>query len=78
MTSRQRLLATLRHQTPDRYSWAPLLDDYFMKSLAPEQPAAGIPAFLRDCEARRLSAKTYNLPQYRQEDPVEQREEQAG
>jgi hypothetical protein len=65
MTSRQRLLATLRHQTPDRYSWAPLLDDYVMKSLALEQSAAGIPAFLRDCEARRLSANAHNLPPYR-------------
>lgn len=51
MTSRQRLLATLRHETPDRYSWAPLLDDYFMKSLPPEQAAGGVPAFLRSIGA---------------------------
>jgi uroporphyrinogen-III decarboxylase len=51
MTSRQRLLATLRHQEPDRTPWAPLLDDYFMKSLPPETAAAGIPAFLRSIGA---------------------------
>ncbi|MDQ1300178.1 MAG: Methylcobalamin:coenzyme methyltransferase [Chloroflexota bacterium] len=51
LTSRQRLLTILRHQIPDRYPWAPLLDGYFMQGLPPEQEAAGIPAFLRSIEA---------------------------
>ncbi len=51
LTSRQRLLTTLRHEEPDRYAWAPLLDDYFMHGLPPEQAAAGIPAFLRSIGA---------------------------
>jgi hypothetical protein len=51
MTSRQRLLATLRHDQPDRYAWAPLLDEYFTQSLPPEQAAAGIPAILRSIGA---------------------------
>jgi uroporphyrinogen-III decarboxylase len=51
MTSRQRILATLRHQEPDRYSWAPLLDPYFMQGLPAEVSAAGIPAFLRSIGA---------------------------
>jgi hypothetical protein len=51
MTSRQRLLATLKHQEPDRYAWAPLLDPYFMHGLPPAQADAGIPAFLRSIGA---------------------------
>ncbi len=33
MTSRERLLAVLRHQEPDRIPWAPLIDGYFTNSL---------------------------------------------
>jgi hypothetical protein len=51
MTSRQRLLATLRHEQPDRYPWAPLLDPYFMQGLPREVAERGIPALLRDIGA---------------------------
>jgi len=51
LTSRQRLLTILRHQKPDRYPWAPLIDGYFMQGLPPEQEAAGITAFLRSIAA---------------------------
>lgn len=33
MTSRERLLAVLRHRQPDRVPWAPLIDEYFTSSL---------------------------------------------
>lgn len=51
MTSRQRLLATLRHQEPDRYAWAPLIDNYFMQGLPAQQAKAGIVAFLQSIDA---------------------------
>jgi hypothetical protein len=47
MTSRQRLLATLCHEIPDRYAWAPLLDPYFTSSLPPDQASLSIPVLLR-------------------------------
>jgi hypothetical protein len=51
LTSRQRLLAMLRHEQPDRYPWAPLLDPYFMQGLPAEVAERGIPAFLRSIGA---------------------------
>lgn len=33
MTSKERLLAVLRHKKPDRIPWAPLIDGYFTSSL---------------------------------------------
>jgi hypothetical protein len=65
MTSRQRLLATLRHCEPDRFAWAPLIDDYFMHGLPPEQAQAGIPALLRGIGADILlrHATSYQVQQ---------------
>lgn len=51
ITSHQRLLDTLRHREPDRYTWAPLIDDYFMQGLPPAQAEAGIVAFLHSIDA---------------------------
>ena len=44
-------MTILRHEEPDRYPWAPLIDGYFMQGLPHEQEAAGITAFLRSIEA---------------------------
>lgn len=45
MTSRQRLLAALRGEQPDRLPWAPLIDNYFFQSLDEDSRNAGYAAF---------------------------------
>lgn len=46
MTSKERILAALRHKKPDRIPWAPLIDDYFTSSL-PENMAMNVVETLR-------------------------------
>ena len=48
MTSRERLLAVLRGERPDRLPWAPLIDNYFFSSLDEHRQRQGYAAF---CES---------------------------
>ena len=78
MTGKERLEAVFRGEEPDHIPWAPLLDDFFMRSLPADKKGISIIELLRELEAdvllRHIPAPYANL----QTGPVTAKSERVG